>query len=32
MHFGFALEMSDINFWNIDFFDTQSDLLDTDPQ
>ena len=30
MHFGFALELSDIDFWSIDFLDTHLDLLDTD--
>ena len=30
MHFGFALELSDIYLWNIDFLDTHLDLLDTD--
>ena len=30
MHFGFALELSDIDLWNIDLLDTHSDLLDTD--
>ena len=29
MHFGFALELSDIDLWNIDFLDTHLDLLDT---
>ena len=28
-HFGF-LELSNIDFWNIDFLDTHLDLLDTD--
>ena len=30
MHFGFTLELSDIDFWNIDLLDTHLDLLDTD--
>ena len=30
MHFGFALDSSDIDLWNIDFLDTRLDLLDTD--
>ena len=30
MHFGFALDLSDIDLWNIDFLDTHLDLLDTD--
>ena len=30
MHFGFALELSDIDLWNIDLLDTNLDLLDTD--
>ena len=30
MHFGFALELSDIDLWNIDLSDTHLDLLDTD--
>ena len=30
MHFGFALEFSGIDLWNIDFLDTHLDLLDTD--
>ena len=30
MHFGFALEMSDIDLRNIDSLDTNLDLLDTD--
>ena len=30
MHFGFALESSDIDLWNIDFLGTHLDLLDTD--
>ena len=30
MHFGFALDSSDIDLWNIDFLDTHLDLLDTD--
>ena len=30
MHFGFALELSDIELWNIDLLDTHLDLLDTD--
>ena len=28
MHFGFALELSDIDLWNIDLLDTYLDLLD----
>ena len=28
MHFGFALELSDIDLWNIDLLDTHLDLLD----
>ena len=28
MHFGFALDSSDIDLWNIDFLDTHLDLLD----
>ena len=30
MHFGFVLEFSDINLWNIDFLDTHLDLLSPD--
>ena len=30
MHFRFALELSNINLWNIDLLDTHLDLLDTD--
>ena len=30
MHFGFALELTDIDLWNIDLLDTHLDLLDTD--
>ena len=30
MHFGFALDLSDIDLWNIDLLDTHLDLLDTD--
>ena len=30
MHFGLALELSDINLWNIDLLDTYLDLLDID--
>ena len=30
MHFGFALELSDIDLWNIDLLDIHLDLLDTD--
>ena len=30
MHFGFALELSDIDLWNIDLFDTHLDLLSPD--
>ena len=30
MHFGFALELSNIDLWNIDLLDTCLDLLDTD--
>ena len=29
MHFGFALDSSDIDLWNIDLLDTYLDLLDT---
>ena len=29
MHFGFALDLSEINLWNIDLLDTHLDLLDT---
>ena len=29
MHFGFALELSDIDLQNIDLLDTHLDLLDT---
>ena len=28
MHSGFALELSDIDLWNIDLVDTHLDLLD----
>ena len=28
MHFGFALELSDIDLWNIDLLDTYLDFLD----
>ena len=30
MHFGFALDLSEINLWNIDLPDIHLDLLDTD--
>ena len=30
MHFGFGLDLSDIDLWNIDLLDTHLDLLDTD--
>ena len=30
MYFGFALELSDIDLWNINMLDTHLDLLDTD--
>ena len=30
MHFGFALELSNIDLWNIELLDTHLDLLDTD--
>ena len=30
MYFGFALDLSEINLWNIDLSDTHLDLLDTD--
>ena len=30
MYFGFALELSGIDLWNIDLLDTHLDLLDTD--
>ena len=30
MHFGFVLELSNIDLWNIDLLDTHLDLLDTD--
>ena len=30
MHFGFALELSDIDLWNVDLLDTNLDLLHTD--
>ena len=30
MHFGFALDLSDIDLWNIDMLDTYLFLLDTD--
>ena len=29
-HFGFALDLSDIDLWNIDLLDTHLDLLDAD--
>ena len=29
MHFGFALDSSDIGLWNIDMLDTHLDLLGT---
>ena len=29
-HFGFTLDLSDIDLWNIDLLDTHLDLLDTD--
>ena len=29
MHFGFALDSSDIDLWNIDMLDTHLDLLGT---
>ena len=29
MHFGFALQLSDIDLWNIDLLDTHLDLLVT---
>ena len=29
MHFGLALELSDIDFWNIDLLDIYLDLLDS---
>ena len=29
MHFGFALELLDIDLWNIDLLETYLDLLDT---
>ena len=29
MHFGFTLDSSDIDLWNIGFLDTHLDLLDT---
>ena len=29
-HFGFALDLPDIDLWNIDLLDTHLDLLDTD--
>ena len=30
MYFGFALELPDIDLWNIDLLDTHLDFLDTD--
>ena len=30
MHFGFALDSSDIDLWNIDLLDANLDLLDID--
>ena len=30
MHFGIALELPDIDLWNVDLLDTYLDLLDTD--
>ena len=30
MYFGFALESSNIDWWDIDLLDTHLDLLDTD--
>ena len=30
MHLGFALELSNVDLWNIDLLDTHLDLLDTD--
>ena len=30
MHFGFTLDLSDTDLWNIDLLDKYSDLLDTD--
>ena len=30
MHFGFPLDSSDIDLWNIDLLDTRLDLLDID--
>ena len=30
MHFGFALDLSDIDLWNIDYLAKYLDLLDTD--
>ena len=30
MHFGFALDLSDIDLWNINLLDTHLELLDTD--
>ena len=30
MHFGFAIDLSDIDLWYIDLLDTDLDLLDTD--
>ena len=32
MHFGFALDLSDIELWNIDLLDTHLDLLDRHSQ
>ena len=31
MHFGFTLELSDIDLWSIDLLDTHLDLLDNIP-
>ena len=30
MYFGFALDSSDVDLWNIDWLDTHLDLLDAD--
>ena len=30
MHFGLALELSNIDLWNMDLLDTHLDLLDAD--
>ena len=30
MHFGFGLDSSDVDLWNINLLDTHSDLLGTD--